>query len=119
MMVLAYMMQNSPHWQQVSVTIKMVVSSEKAVAEARKNLDNLLASIRVEFRRKILVSEKGDFFKTLSVDSRNADLVLCGLKKPDNEFAEYFEDLKQKTGTIPRKLFVVASHDIAFKEILS
>jgi amino acid transporter len=119
MMVLAYMMQNSPHWQQVSVTIKMVVSSEKAAAEARKNIDNLLASIRVEFRRKILVSEKGDFFKTLSVDSRNADLVLCGLKKPDNEFAEYFEDLKQKTGTIPRKLFVVASHDIAFKEILS
>ncbi|WP_234408465.1 hypothetical protein [Marinilabilia salmonicolor] len=119
MMVLAYMMQNSPHWQQVSVTIKMVVPSDKAATEARKNLDSLLASIRVEFRRKILVSEQGNFFQILSEDSQGADLVLCGLKKPDNEFSDYFEDLKQKTATIPRKLFVVASHDIAFKEILS
>lgn len=119
MMVLAYMMENSPHWQQVSVTIKMVVTSQKATVEASRNLDDLLASIRVGFKKKILVSEKGNFFELLSKDSQSADLVLCGLKKPDSDFSEYFEDLKNKTASIQRKLFVVASHDIAFKEILS
>jgi solute carrier family 12 sodium/potassium/chloride transporter 2 len=119
MMVMAYMMQNSPHWQQVSVTIKMVVTSDKAAVEAEKNLDNLFSSIRVEFRKKILVSEKGNFFSILSEDSQNADLVMCGLKKPDSDFSDYFNDLKAKTSSIPRRMFVAASHDIAFKEILS
>jgi solute carrier family 12 sodium/potassium/chloride transporter 2 len=119
MMVLAYMMQNSPHWQQVSITIKMVVTSDKAAVEAEKNLDNLLASIRVEFHKKILVSEKGNFFSVLTEDSQNADLVMCGLKKPDSDFSTYFDDLKTKTASIPRRLFVAASHDIAFKDILS
>ncbi len=119
MMVLAYMMQNSPHWQQVTITIKMVVTSDKAAVEAEKNLDNLLASIRVEFHKKILVSEKGRFFGVLSKDSQNADLVMCGLKKPDSDFSNYFNDLKTKTASIPRRLFVAASHDIAYKDILS
>lgn len=119
MMVLAYMMQNSPHWQQVSVTIKMVVTSDKAAREAEKNLDNLLSSIRVEFKRKILVGTKNEFFNLLTADSTKADLVMLGLRKPDAGFSEYFNDLKSKTSSIPRRLFVVASHDIAFKEILS
>ncbi|PWE01142.1 APC family permease [Marinilabilia rubra] len=119
MMVLGYMMQNSPHWQQVNITIKMVVTSQKAALEAEKNLDKLLSSIRVDFKKKILVSEKGDFFNLLSNDSQATDLVMLGLKKPDAGFSGYFNDLKRKTASIPRKLFVVASHDIAFKEILS
>ncbi|MGQ1890023.1 Na-K-Cl cotransporter [Thermophagus sp. OGC60D27] len=119
MMVLAYMMQNSPHWQQVSVTIKMVVASRKAAAEAEKNLENLLSSIRVEFDRKILVGAKDEIFSLLTSDSMDADLVMLGLKSPDDTFESYYNDLKTKTAAIPRRLFVVASHDIAFKEILS
>ncbi len=119
MMVLAFMMQNSPHWQQVSITIKMVVTSQNAAREAQKNLDSLFASIRVDFQKKILVDEQGDFFHALTNDSKEADLVMCGLKKPDSDFSWYFNELKEKTASIPRKLFVVASHDIAFKEILS
>lgn len=118
MMVLAYMMQNSPHWQDVKVVIKMVVTSEKAAIEAERNLDNLLSSIRVSFGRKILVGKREDFFSLLTADSQNADLVMLGLKSPDSEFAKYFNDLKAKTASIPRRLFVMASHDIAFKEIL-
>lgn len=119
MMVLGYMMQNSPHWQHVSITIKMIVTSRNAAKEAEKNLDNMLSSMRVDFKKKILVSDKQDFFRLLSADSDKADLVMLGLKKPDDRFSEYFNELKSKTNTIPRKLFVAASHDIAFKEILS
>jgi hypothetical protein len=96
----------------------MVVTSEKAAIEAERNLDNLLSSIRVSFGRKILVGKREDFFSLLTADSQNADLVMLGLKSPDSEFAKYFNDLKAKTASIPRRLFVMASHDIAFKEIL-
>jgi solute carrier family 12 sodium/potassium/chloride transporter 2 len=119
MMVLGYMMQNSPHWQQVNITIKMMVTSLNASREAEKNLDNLLASIRVNFKKKILVAEKQDFFSVLCSNSQGTDLVMLGLKKPDEYFSGYFNDLKEKTASIPRKLFVVASHNIAFKDILS
>ncbi len=119
MMVLGYMMQNSPHWQQMSITIKMAVASEKAATEAEKNLDNLLSSIRVDFKKKIIVTGKDDFFQLLSADSLGADLVMLGLKAPGSGFSDYFNELKYKTASIPRKLFVVGSQDIAFKEILS
>jgi solute carrier family 12 sodium/potassium/chloride transporter 2 len=119
MMVLGYMMQNSPHWQSVEITIKMVVASENAANETEKNIDKLLASMRVDFKKKIIVAGKNDFFSLLSSDSQGVDLVMLGMKKPDDDFSAYFNDLKSKTNAIPRRLFVVASHDIAFKEILS
>ncbi len=119
MMVLGYMMQNSPHWERVNITIKMIVTSPKAVGEAEKNLDNLLASMRVDFKRQVLVSEQKDFFPLLSTHSEQSDLVMLGLKAPDDNFADYFNHLKAKTETIPRKLFVAASHNIPFKDILT
>jgi hypothetical protein len=44
---------------------------------------------------------------------------MLGLKQPDEQFNTYFNSLKEKTQSVPRKLFVLASQDISFTEILS
>lgn len=119
MMILGYMIQNSPHWQGVNIHVKMVVATQKAATLAESNLNEILTSMRVNFSRSIIVSEGRSFFDILAQESTNTDLVMLGLKQPDDQFDRYFNRLKERTQTIPRKLFVLASQDISFTEILS
>ncbi len=119
MMILGYMIQNSPHWHKVNIHVKMVVATQKAAVETEKNLNRLLTNMRVNFSRTIIVSNGKSFFDILSIQSMNTHLVILGLKQPDKDFSDYFNNLKLKTQSIPRKLFVLASQDISFTDILS
>ncbi len=119
MMILGYMIQSSPHWHKVNIHVKMVVATQKAALETEKNLNQLLAKMRVNFSRTIIVSNGKSFFDILATQSVDTHLVILGLKQPDEQFSDYFNNLKLKTRSIPRKLFVLASQDISFSDILS
>lgn len=119
MMILGYLMKNSPHWQHVNICIKMAVPTEEAAKGARKNLSNILTEMRVGFESQVLISEGKNFWSLLKEESANSDMVMLGLKAPDNDFSNYYQCLKENTKSIKNKVFVLASQDIEFKDVLN
>lgn len=119
MMILGYLMYNSPYWQDVVVNIKMVVKTDEAAKTAHKNLTELLSGMRIDFHTKVLVAKNQSFWDILKIESANSDLVMLGLKTPDKDFSDYFENLKENTKNLKKKIFVLASQDIEFKDVLS
>lgn len=119
MMILGYLMHNSPYWSNIEVNIKMLVETDEAANIARKNLMELLSGMRVNFHTKVIVSKNRSFWNILETESINTDLVMLGLKTPDKDFADYFENLKENTKNLKKKIFVLASQDIEFKDVLN
>ncbi|MBU8891439.1 MAG: amino acid permease [Bacteroidales bacterium] len=119
MMILGYLMHNSPYWQNIKITIKMVVATDEAARIAQNNLTTMLANMRVNFDTKVLVSKGEVFWNILKKESTDSDLVMLGLKTPDENFGGYFENLKENTKDLNKKIFVLASQDIEFKDVLS
>jgi solute carrier family 12 sodium/potassium/chloride transporter 2 len=119
MMILGYLLKNSLEWQQVQITIKMVVASKEAAEKAEENLASLLLRMRIGFQYKILVSAGESFWDIIRSESANSDLVLIGLAHPGSDFLQYYSLLKERTQNIPTKVFVLASQDIEFEEVLS
>jgi len=118
MMILGYLMKNSPHWQQIEICIKMVVPTEEAAKGAKQNLTNLLASMRVDFNTQIIVSNDRLFWDILKEESSKSDMVMLGLKQPDANFSSYYNSLKENTKDIQNKIYVLASQDIEFSDVL-
>lgn len=117
-MILGYLMKNSPHWQQIEICIKMVVPTEEAAKGAKQNLTNLLASMRVDFNTQIIVSNDRLFWDILKEESSKSDMVMLGLKQPDANFSSYYNSLKENTKDIQNKIYVLASQDIEFSDVL-
>ena len=118
MMILSYLVKNSPHWQQVNVCIKMVVQTEEAAKGTRENLNNILSGMRVGFNTQVIVSKGRVFWDILKEESNDSNMVMLGLKAPDNHFDSYYKQLKENTKNIKNKIFVLASQDIEFKDVL-
>jgi hypothetical protein len=119
MMILNHLVKSSPHWLHVDVCIKMVVPTEEAAKGARKNLTNILADMRVGFKTQVIVSNGRIFWDILNEESAKSDMVMLGLKAPDEDFSNYYKQLKENTKNIKNKIFVLASQDIEFKDILN
>jgi amino acid transporter len=119
MMILSHLVKSSPHWLHVDVCIKMVVPTEEAAKGARKNLTNILAGMRIDFRTQIIVSNKRIFWDILNEESAKSEMVMLGLKAPDDDFSNYYKQLKENTKSIKNKIFILASQDIEFKDVLN
>lgn len=119
MMILGHLMQNSPHWQNVEICIKMVVPNESAMNDAKKNLTDIINQFRLSFKQKVIVAYGKSFHEILKVESAKKDLVLLGLMQPDDNFYSYYNKLKDDTKDLSRKIFVLASQEIDFKDVLS
>ncbi len=119
MMILGYLMHISPYWQNIKITIKMAVATDEAVLIAQNNLTSMLTNMRVNFNTKVLVLKGENFWNILKRESATSDLVMLGLKVPDENFGDYFEKLKEDTKDLNKKIFVLASQDIEFKDVLS
>lgn len=119
MMILGYLMHISPYWQNIEITIKMVVATDEAALIAQNNLTSMLTNMRVNFNIKVLVLKGEIFWNILKRESATSDLVMLGLKTPDENFGDYFEKLKEDTKDLNKKIFVLASQDIEFKDVLS
>jgi hypothetical protein len=119
MMILSHLVKSSPHWLHVDVCIKMVVPTEEAAKDARKNLTNILADMRIGFRTQVIVSKGRIFWDILNEESAKSDMVMLGLKAPDDDFSNYYKQLKENTEGIKNKIFILASQDIEFKDVLN
>jgi hypothetical protein len=119
MMIIAHLIKTSPRWQNIEVCVKMVVASEEAAKGTRENLKKILMEMRVAFDYEIIVSEGRKFWDILEAESKESTMVMMGLKVPDENFADYYKQLKSKTKAIAKKVFFLAAEHIDFKDVLN
>ena len=52
--------------------------------------------------------------------SMGADLIIMGIAAPDqvDNFAAYYDALKERTTGLPCTVFALAAEDVAFREVL-
>ena len=79
----------------------MVVPTEAAAEDARRNLADMMEQARTQLELSVLVSEDKPALELLHESSRSADLILVGIAAPDQgDFAAYFEQLRERSQLI-------------------
>jgi len=121
MIVLAHLLQRSINWKGTEVNVKMLSRSDKAAEGASHNLSSLLKEMRVDHNEKVIYEADKDFYAVLEEHSSGADLIMLGMAVPREgfEYRSYYEQLSQKTKNLPSTLFVLASQEVQFGEVLS
>lgn len=121
MIVLAHLLQRSINWKGTEVNVKMLTRTEKAADGASYNLAGLFKEMRVDHNEMVIYEPKKDFYQVLQENSGTADLVMLGMAVPKEGFnyQEYYTHLSQKTKNLPSTLFVLASQEVQFGEVLS
>jgi len=118
MLILAYLLRTSWRWRDAEVCLNLVVNDENAKESAQQNLHQLVKSLRIGAEPRVIVSNGRSFDDILASTSRTADLVFLGLATPGDNFSDYYLDLKQRTDLLPTTMFVLASEDLEFAEVL-
>ncbi len=118
MMILAYLLKTSLAWRNSEVTVKMVVPTDAAVKGTRNNLSSLVEDLRTGAATEVIVTDGRPFSNILRESSSNADLIFLGMAKPEDNFIAYYEDLQRMIQGLPSTIFVLASEELAFEEIL-
>ncbi len=118
MIIIAHLLQGSIEWSNAEIQLNMVVKSQKAAVEARKNIQELIDKLRIKCSINLIVQNEQTFYEILPKASWAADLVIMGLAEPREDFPAYYADFKQQTNELPVTLFVLAAQDIKFDEIL-
>ncbi|MGP1373377.1 MAG: Na-K-Cl cotransporter [Almyronema sp.] len=118
MLILAYLMRTSLQWMGADVSLKLVVPNQAAADAAKINLDGLANSLRIGATSQVIVADDRSFAEILRTSSRKADLIFLGLAKPDENFSHYYENLQALTVKLPPTIFVLASEDLAFSQLL-
>jgi amino acid transporter len=121
MLLLAYLMRTDSHWSKATIYLKLVVSDVSGQEAAAANLKNLVDSVRIqEISYQTILAEGRDFYEILQQSSAQADIVFLGMASPegDGDFRSYYDRLQAKTAGLPTTLFVLASPELSFKEVL-
>ena len=118
MMIIAHLVKTSPRWDNIKVCVKMVVPTEGSTRHS-DNLKSILEQMRVDFDYNIIVSRGRRFWDILEEESKDSSIVMMGLKEPDDDFANYYKQLKQNTSGVNNKVFFLASEHIEFKDVLN
>ena len=121
MIVLAFLLQNSLDWQNAEINLKMLTTSENAAEGARKNLETIVGQMRIDVNTEVICDSENDFYSILHRSSKGADLIFLGMAEPTGEFdfVNYFSNLQLKTAGLPSTIFVLASEDVVYEDVLS
>ena len=118
MLILGYLTQTSLMWKGSEVHLRMVVKDEIAKQEALQNLKGIIEKTRTNFIPHVITSDKQKFAEQVLEHSRDADLVFLGIRKPDDNFLNYWDELLTNTNDLPATVFILAAEEIAFKDVL-
>ncbi len=122
-LALAYLLQQSKLWPNSKICIKMITKDEIH----KEGLERQFNAYRPELRINNLefapiLDPNEDFFSNFEAHSQNADLTFLGLKKPEEnaiakDYAEYYQNLSQKTKGVKNIAFVLCGEKIKFRNI--
>lgn len=118
MLILADLLRTSMVWRQTEIWLKLVVPDQSAAQAAQRNLDDVVKRLRIRAVSQVIIANDRPFAQILKSSSKGADLVILGMARPDEQFSEYYESLQTRTMGLPTTLFVLASQNLAFADVL-
>ena len=101
----------------------MIAKDEPQKEKLQQQFEKHRSELRIDnLEFTPIVDAKEDFFLNFESYSQQADLTFLGLKKPEEtttaaEYAEYYQDLLQKTKGVNNIAFCVCSEKIEFRNI--
>ena len=123
MLTIAYMLQTSPEWRNSRLMLKSIVRSEAEKESAMKSLQSLICDGRLDIKVEIIVEENWEtnLKKTIRDSSLDSDLVIMGMRPPEDESIEerhkYYKKTLEMTAGFPPTLFVMAAQELDFGAI--
>ena len=126
MLALAYMIQLSKNWKDAAIVLNTIVRNESEKKAAEAMLENFLLGGRFNISLQIVIEEdwKNKLKSTISNVSKDADLVLIGMRPPDDDeeplnFENYYRRVIDLTQELPQTAIVMAAQDIDFASMFS
>jgi len=118
MIVMAHLLQRSLEWRDANLTIKMVVQNKSAANDAERNLAHMIEKMRSSAKYELIIAGNRHFPEILAESSREADLVILGLKEPDEDYVNYYKNLQANTSSLKNKIFILSGEEVSFEEVL-
>ena len=118
MIIIAHLLRRGMEWRNATIRLNMVLDSENAAVEARKNITELLKKVRIDIQQNLIVSYGQSFDDLRSKISAKADLVMFGMPEPGDNFLNYYTTMIRKIEGSPSTMFVLAAQDVNFEEVL-
>jgi len=118
MILLTHMLQSSRRWYDADITVKMVIDNEKAIENIKKNISQIMKKIRIDAKIEIIVSNGRSFKEILHDSSKDVDLIIMGMKVPDENFTEYYGVIQKRLEDLPTTAMVLAGEELSFGEVL-
>ena len=124
MLALAFLLKTSTEWVRTKISIRTIVESEEERQGVEGFLKDFLKRARMKADIHIYLRPDIEGLATgVNTYSQGADLVMVGLKRPENmnseAFRTYLQTMIDKTSIIPRLTFVLAGEEIDFNEIFT
>ena len=118
MILLTHMLQSSRRWYDADITIKMVVDNENAIEGIQKNISQIITKIRIDAKTEIMLSNGRSFQEILHDSSKEADLIVMGMREPDENFSDYYGVIQDRLKDLPTTAMVLAGEELSFGEVL-
>jgi amino acid transporter len=118
MIIIAHLLRRSMEWRHATIRLNMVLDSENAAAEARKNISEILKTVRIDIQENLVVSYGQPFDELRNKISGKADLVMLGMAEPDEQFLNYYTTMIRRIEGSPSTMFVLAGQEVSFEEVL-
>lgn len=121
MLLMADLLRNTIQWRNADIFLKLVVPDEAAAEAAHTNLEQIVQQLRISAVTKVLVANGRSFDDILRESSAFADLIFLGMASPDivDDYPTYYAALQQRTANLPTTVFVLATADFAFTDVLA
>ena len=119
MLLLSYLLRTDIDWRNAVISLKLVVPHQAAAQSAQTNLDSWLKHLRLGVLSQVLVADGQPFEQILHQSSRDADLIFLGMATPGDNFTHYYEHLQTLADNLPTTIFVLATANFAFGEVLA
>ncbi|MDX1503618.1 MAG: Na-K-Cl cotransporter [Thermoanaerobaculia bacterium] len=115
LLLFGYLLSVNPEWSSARITIRAVTTNEMTYDQADRSLDGLLERSRIRADTEVLRMPEGRRVRELIQErSRDADLVLMGLRRPKaGEEETYAARIAELVGELPTVILVHAAGPFA------
>lgn len=124
MILLAYLLEKNPIWHRASLTLKSIVSNERALEERKLFLADFCEKARLSVEVEVYMNEKEkNPHSVIAESSRKDGLVFFGIRAPGEdepsvEYEKYIDQLFEDTKQVPFACFVLCRQKIDLHGIL-
>jgi len=122
MLVLAHMLQRNPAWRKSKIYLKAIVANEIFRQQKMEEFRLLAIKKRLSLEIEILVSTPEEMLNLVKVFSKDAGLVLLGLRAPEESmenYTSYLQSMPHSTSDFPPTALVLSAANTPIGTVLN